>query len=249
VSLGAILFDLDDTLIPERPAIVAAYAAVSERVWGDNSDERTLGLHEAARAVWLAGRPTTYAKRVHFSLGEALYGEFIAEGAEPDALRAFVPELHAQAFEAVLPPGAKGSSPELVELWKTTRMRALTVYPETLEVLDHWRARVPVALVTNGASRLQHAKLAVTGLAPCFGVIVVSEEVGVGKPDPAPFEAALSQLGLGPDAVVMVGNDATRDVAGARNAGIRPIHVVRDGDRPATDDAVADLRQLTQRLT
>ena len=78
--MKAILFDLDDTLIPERPAIEAGYAAVAERVWGSSSPERIALLWEAARAVWLAGRPTAYAKRVHFSLGEALYGEFVASG-------------------------------------------------------------------------------------------------------------------------------------------------------------------------
>jgi putative hydrolase of the HAD superfamily len=248
--MKAILFDLDDTLIPERPAIEAAYGAVAERVWGASSPERITALQEAARAVWLAGRPTAYAKRVHFSLGEALYGEFVAAGPDADALRAFVPALHAEAFEALLPAHAEGSSPELVELWNTTRMGALTRYPETESVLEHWSARVPVALVTNGASRLQHAKLTVTGLESYFTTVIVSEEVGIGKPDPAPFQAALGELQLTAADVVMVGNDVDRDIAGARNAHIRPIHVNRIGPHPpsATTDVIADLTQLQDLL-
>jgi putative hydrolase of the HAD superfamily len=248
--MKAILFDLDDTLIPERPAIEAAYAAVAERVWGASTPARITSLWEAARTVWLAGRPTAYAKRVHFSLGEALYGEFVAPGPDADALRAFVPALHAEAFEAVLPAQTRGSSPELVELWNTTRMAALTRYPETESVLEYWSARVPVALVTNGASRLQRAKLSVTGLDSYFATVIVSEEVGIGKPDPAPFVAALDELGVTPGDVVMVGNDVDRDIAGARNARIRPIHVDRIGPRPpsATTDVVADLTQLEDLL-
>ena len=112
----------------------------------------------------MAGRAADRVRqRVHFSLGEALHGEFVASGPDADALRAFVPTLHAEAFEAVLPAHARGRSPELVELWKTTRMAALTRYPETESVLAHWSARVPLALVTNGASRLQRAKLAAPG--------------------------------------------------------------------------------------
>lgn len=247
--MRAILFDLDDTLIPERPAIEAAYAAVAERVWGASSPQRITALWEAARAVWLAGRPTAYAKRVHFSLGEALHGEFIAVGRDADALRAFVPTLHAEAFEAVLPPEARGSSRELVALWRRTRMSGLTRYPETRRVLEHWSARLPLALVTNGASRLQRAKLEATQLQPYFATVVVSEEVGVGKPDRAPFEAALGALGLAAPDVVMVGNDVDRDVAGARGAGIRPIWIDRIGQTgphpsSATTDAIADLTQL-----
>jgi FMN phosphatase YigB (HAD superfamily) len=204
--MKAILFDLDDTLIPERPAIEAGYAAVAERVWGASSSERVTSLWEAARALWqaacpsspadqaapdssgwLAGRPTAYAKRVHFSLGEALYGEFVASGPDADALRAIVPTLHAQAFEAVLPAYARGSSHELVELWKTARIQALTGYPETERVLEHWSARVPLALVTNGASRLQHAKLAATELKAYFNAVIVSEESASASPTRRPF--------------------------------------------------------------
>jgi phosphoserine phosphatase len=242
--MKAILFDLDDTLIPERPAIVAGYAAVAQRVWGESSDERTRLLHDTARAVWIAGRPAAYARRVHFSLGEALYGEFVAEGPDAEALRAFVRVLRERAFEAVLAPPARGTSPELVDLWRTTRMAALTRYPETLAVLDHWSARMPVALVTNGASRLQRAKLAVTELAPYFATVIVSEEVGVGKPDPAPFQAALKALDLSADQVVMVGNDPARDVAGARATGIRPIWVDRGAPPPDGVEAITDLWQL-----
>lgn len=251
--MKAILFDLDDTLIPERPAIEAGYAAVAERVWGTSSPERITALHEAARAVWLAGRPTAYAKRMHFSLGEALYGEFIAPDPDADALRAFVPILHAQAFEAVLPPEARGSSPALVELWGTTRMAALTCFSETLAVLAHWHSRLPLALVTNGASRLQRAKLAATRLEPYLAAVVVSEEVGVGKPDPAPFRAALQALHLPSEDVVMVGNDVGRDIAGARNAHIRPIWIDRDRSRenawPASTETIADLTELEDLLS
>jgi HAD superfamily hydrolase (TIGR01549 family) len=83
-----------------------------------------------------------------------------------------------------------------VELWNMTRMAALARHPETERVLEHWSARVPVALVTNGAARLQRAKLTVTELEPTFTAVVVSEGVGIGKPDPAPFQAALDELQL-----------------------------------------------------
>lgn len=38
--MKAILFDLDDTLIPERPTIEAGYAAVAEHVWGVSTPTR-----------------------------------------------------------------------------------------------------------------------------------------------------------------------------------------------------------------
>ena len=96
-------------------------------------------------------------------------------------------------------------------------------------------------------SRLQRDKLAATGIADYFPVVVASEEIGVGKPDPAMFHAALSALGASADEVVMVGNDLDRDIAGARKAHIRPIHIDRQG-RSATTDVIADLTQLEDLL-
>jgi FMN phosphatase YigB (HAD superfamily) len=226
----AILFDLDDTLVPERPALDAGYVAIAERVWGSGagSPERIDSLREAARAVWLDGRPTAYCLRVHFSLGEALHGEFVATGPEADALRAFVPELHARAFDAVLPPAWHGRSPELVDVWRAARMNALAPYDETVAVLERWAARMPVALAARRAA------------------VTVPEELGIGKPEPEPFQAALAALGgLAPDEVVMVGNDADRDVAGARAAGIRPIWLDRGWPAPEpAAERIADLREL-----
>jgi putative hydrolase of the HAD superfamily len=249
MALRALLFDLDDTLIPEAPAIAAGYAAVAADVWGSASPERMQQLEDAARAVWRAGAPWEYKERVHFSLGEGLHGEFEAVGPEPDRMREFIPRLHAQAFEAVLPEHRRGSSVELVALWREARMSALAPYPETHEILDRLATRMPIGLVTNGAARLQRAKLARTGIESRFDVIVDSETVGIGKPSPEMFEVALQRLGLAPEGVAMVGNDVSRDIAGARAARIRPIWVHRPADGwnvadPGDAEQIADLREL-----
>jgi putative hydrolase of the HAD superfamily len=251
MALRALLFDLDDTLIPEAPAIAAGYEAVAERVWGQSTLDRVAQLTDAAHHVWRGGAPWEYKERVHFSLGEGLHGEFVAAGPEPDRLRQFIPRLHAEAFEAVLPAEYRGASAELVETWRRARMSALTPYPETREVLTELGSRMPLAVVTNGAARLQRAKLAQTGIEGHFDVIVDSETVGVGKPSPEMFTVALRQLGVTRGEVAMVGNDLRRDVAGARAAGLRPIWVHRpadgwgDGD-PGDAEQIADLRELLE---
>jgi putative hydrolase of the HAD superfamily len=54
------------------------------------------------------------------------------------------------------------------------------------------------------------------------GCIVDSTVVGVAKPDPRIFEIALESLGVRADDAWYVGDSPAFDVAGARNAGIRP---------------------------
>jgi putative hydrolase of the HAD superfamily len=77
-----------------------------------------------------------------------------------------------------------------------------------------------LAVVTNGGSRRQRQKLARAGLEPLLPLILVSEEVGVEKPDPTIFRLALERLGLEADEVLFVGDDPVRDIAGAHGAGI-----------------------------
>jgi putative hydrolase of the HAD superfamily len=45
------------------------------------------------------------------------------------------------------------------------------------------------------------------------------------KPHPAPFREALTRLGCGPDGVVHIGDRPDKDVAGALRCGIRPVRV------------------------
>jgi putative hydrolase of the HAD superfamily len=97
--------------------------------------------------------------------------------------------------------------------------------------------------VTNGTSDLQRRKLALTGLAEHFDVVVASCDIGVGKPDPAIFAAALDALGVAPSEAVMVGNDRERDIAGAAAAGIRGLWIQHG---PAGDGGRADLHDLRQ---
>ena len=61
------------------------------------------------------------------------------------------------------------------------------------------------------------------GLYDLFHVTAISEEIGVSKPDPRMFAAAVDALGINKDEynhVVMVGNNLERDIKGANQFGI-----------------------------
>ena len=97
-------------------------------------------------------------------------------------------------------------------------------------------------LVSNGAPDVQRDKLAGTTLARHFGAIVVSAELGIAKPDPRIFQHALRAVGADAKDSVMIGDSLSRDVAGARGAGLRSIWIDRGDVSPKPEDAVADAR-------
>jgi putative hydrolase of the HAD superfamily len=68
------------------------------------------------------------------------------------------------------------------------------------------------------------------------GVVVDSAVVGVSKPDPAIFGIALEALGVPASGTVLhVGDSLRYDVAGARAAGLQPVHLDPHGFCPAPD--------------
>ncbi|MBI1846215.1 MAG: HAD family hydrolase [Candidatus Rokubacteria bacterium] len=98
-------------------------------------------------------------------------------------------------------------------------------------VLARLHDRYRLGLVSNFYRNLT-AVCDDVGLSRHFDVIVDSEVVGYVKPDPRIFEAALVKLGVEADAATFVGDSLTRDMAGARAAGMRHVWLV--GDEPPT---------------
>lgn len=116
------------------------------------------------------------------------------------------------------------------DLWEehvaheAARTHPLPGVPEALAALR--AAGWPIAVVTNGCTDIQRAKLTRTGLLPAVDAVVVSEEAGTRKPDPAIFHLAAARLGrtLTP-ADWMVGNNPATDLRGAHATGLRSIWI------------------------
>ena len=87
-----------------------------------------------------------------------------------------------------------------------------------------------LAILTNGLPSVQFRKVAALGLTALVDDVIYAEEHAAGgKPSSAPFRAALRALDLDPSECVCVGDDAARDVRGARALGIATIRVARFG--------------------
>lgn len=107
---------------------------------------------------------------------------------------------------------------------------------------DGWR----LAILTNGLPSVQAHKIAALQLASLVDAIVFAEEaVPGGKPSAAAFTAALGALGTEPARTVCVGDDAARDVAGARAIGIHTVRLVRPGAAPEGPEADVVIEAFT----
>jgi putative hydrolase of the HAD superfamily len=87
-------------------------------------------------------------------------------------------------------------------------------------------------VVTNGIDRVQRARLAASGLAPLFEVIVTSQSCGFAKPDPRILHVALDALRVPPRQAAYVGDDPATDGAAAAAAGVRFVWMDRGRGTP-----------------
>jgi putative hydrolase of the HAD superfamily len=251
MSGRALLLDLDDTLVVEEPAAVAAFQATAR--WAATQRELDADLlapaaRHRARELWYATQAHAWCQRVGVSSWEGLWCRF--EGDEPDVrwLRAWSPTYRREAWRlALAEQGVEDDAlaEALGERFARERRARHEVFPDAAEALSALAVDYALGLVTNGASCLQREKLAASGLADQFAVVVVSAEVGAGKPDAAVFRSALAQLDCAAEHAVMVGDSLAKDVHGARSAGLHAVWLNRSGRRdPGVPDDVPQIATL-----
>ena len=220
-----VLFDLDDTLLDYERSEAAAVVAAVEDVGLDADADVVATYREITAHHWRlreAGETTPQRLRVE-RWRDVLDALGVTTVVDLEALSArYVTHLAAGAH---LIPGAREV---VVELARTHG----------------------IAYVTNGLSDVQRPRLAASGLDVLAEAVLISDEVGVAKPSPAIFDAALVAMGEPQrDRVTVVGDSLTADVAGAAAAGLRsvwyaPQQPPAPAAAPRPDHHRGDLRDL-----
>lgn len=106
------------------------------------------------------------------------------------------------------------------------------------EVVAALHGQYRMIVLTNGLKDVQRSRMAGSGLQDYFTGIVISDEVGVAKPDPRIFDIAFGLMGNPPrDQVLMIGDGLSSDIRGAANYGIdacwfNPAGAARPTDLP-----------------
>ncbi len=101
--------------------------------------------------------------------------------------------------------------------------------PEALTLLPQLRSRgFIVGMISNAPRNIDDL---CRGLGLNLDLVITSAEVGVEKPHPAIFLAALRKVGVAPQEAVYVGDDYNNDVQGAEKAGLKAILLDREGSQ------------------
>jgi putative hydrolase of the HAD superfamily len=118
----------------------------------------------------------------------------------------------------------------LAEMQRGISRKRLRAFPQAHEILAQLKSSYGMAVVSDAQSAYAVAELHGVGLAQYFDPIIISGDYGYRKPDSRLFLAALEKLGVSAQEAVFVGNDAFRDIAGARQCGMKTILFCPNGN-------------------
>ena len=188
------------------------------------------------------------ATRTDLRLAELSLEEVVAkvgEGARNLVRRALPPEIQGPRFEEAFDT--------FVAHYSRVCLDTTLPYPGLEELLPRLARRLPLAVLTNKPEATSRRVLEGLDLASHFSSIVGGDTLPLRKPDPAGLHHLAAPLGVGPQALVLVGDSAI-DQATARAAGSRFVLVewgfASPGERAALDaDAkVRDAGELAAAL-
>lgn len=206
-----VLVDLDDTLFDHRHSALAGLAAARAR-------------SDALARIEIAELAALHSIHLEATHARVLSGELTLEDARTVRFAAIARDCGA-------PPDIAA---ELAGAYRDAYQRERRAVPGAVELLRALRSRARVCVVTNNLVVEQVEKLAHLEMTDLIDVLVISEEAGVAKPDPAIFRIALARCDTPADAAVMLGDSWTADVLGARAAAIRAVWFNRSS-RPCPD--------------
>ena len=206
-----LIFDIDDTLVD---------FAASERAALADTRRRRFGAVDAA------------AFAASFSVvNRGLWSAFAAGAVS-------LPELRWRRFadtarDLGLPDDRAWM--EIETEYEAALVRHARVLPGVVDALRRLAPRYRLAAISNGLANVQRPKVERTGLDALVPTILISEEEGLAKPDPAIFLRCLERTGMRAADALMVGDSLDIDGVGAAAAGVAFCWLERPDEAPRAD--------------
>ncbi|PXW87509.1 putative hydrolase of the HAD superfamily [Pseudogracilibacillus auburnensis] len=189
----AMLFDLDDTLLNRDKAVDKMFLIILEKCYED--------IKHSTKNEMLQ-RFKEYDKRYYgYNDKTKVLGSLFDE----------------------FPPKYRLHRNYIQDFWNNHFPHCFSINQNTLNVVNTIKKQGKIAIITNGSTQRQKAKITNSNLNSYFNLIIISEEVGLSKPDKRIFDLALNKLNVQPEAALFVGDDLEKDIGGCQNANIKGI--------------------------
>jgi len=218
MGLGAVLFDIDDTLFSTTQfAKVARRNAVRAMIATGLDLPEEVVLRELEEVL------------AEFSSNYEQHYDQLLKRLRPKCLERINPALIVAAGVAA---------------YHDTKFRELKPFDDVLPLLAALRsAGMLVGIVTHGWTIKQAEKIVRLGLVPYLSprAVFISDQLGIAKPNPKIYALALRDLGVAPLDAMYVGDSPSHDITPPKSLGMKAVWARRASrHQPGIGDAIPD---------
>ncbi len=108
-------------------------------------------------------------------------------------------------------------------LFRSLTRKQFGLFPGVIETLGRLKQEFRIGLVSDAQWVFSEPEMEITGLKGFFEARLLSSKLGFKKPDARIFLKAMSALRVRPEESVYIGDNPSKDLVGARNAGMKCI--------------------------
>ena len=148
-------------------------------------------------------------------------------------------QVMAQLFRAKGIDNADALGLQAAQLFRISSLEYIRLYPHVLRALEALRgAGCRLWLLSNAQQVFTAYELRLLGLWDQFDGVYISSDYGCRKPDLRFYQALIRERALDPARCLMIGNDRSTDIAGAKNAGMDTLYMhtaLTPGDQAPAD--------------
>ncbi len=141
---------------------------------------------------------------------------------------------------------ADWSVQELLTVYETCFCAFALPREGVVEAVKSLAGKYKIGLISNGMTPFQERNFRALGISSVFESIIVSQAVGLRKPDRQIFHLGCHQLGASPQNTIFIGDNPIADMRGASDAGLNTIFVTTPlhADCAIADVICSDMREL-----
>ncbi len=207
VKYKTLLFDLDGTILDYSKSEAAALYGAYSVVFGIDPPDELLPVYQ--------------------KINSALWKEF-----EKGTIT--IQQLKIKRFSSLFDSFKLNTDPAAFsEIYLQELGKGGYLLHGAFDILESCAGRFRMGAITNGIGNVQRSRIKKANIGQFFETVVISNDVGIAKPDPGIFAIALENMNLyNKKEILIIGDSLSSDILGGINAGIDTCWINPMGKEP-----------------